>query len=52
MELEKLRERRIVEKAVKPLDPIESQTYGDTLPSFFKDNPWITVLSNRGADLT
>jgi hypothetical protein len=52
VELEKLRERRIVEKAVEPLNPIESQTYGDTLPSFFKDNPWITVLSNRGADLT
>lgn len=51
-ELEKLRDRRIVEKAVEPLNPVRRETYDDGLPSFFKDNPWITVLSNRGADLT
>lgn len=52
LEFEKIKDRRIVERAVEPLNPVRAETYEETLPSFFRDNPWITVLSNRGADLT
>ncbi len=53
-ELDDLRDIKIIEKAVQPIDQPATQrqipVQEDDLPSFFKDNPWITVLSKRGTE--